>query len=73
MLSCSPNLLSFCLLFSPILPSMGWLCGDGVFGLIVFSLSPDQQLNDVMKDKSPNVRVLVVTTWSTHQSIKTTN
>ena len=32
---------SFCLsLFSPFLPSMGWLCGVEVFGLIVFSISP---------------------------------
>ena len=31
----------FCLrLFYLFLPFMGWLCGVGVFGLIVFSLSP---------------------------------
>ena len=31
---------SFCLLlFSIFLPSIGWLCGVGVFGFIVFSLS----------------------------------
>ena len=29
------------LLFYLFLPSTGWLCGVGVFGLIVFSLSPD--------------------------------
>ena len=42
MLSCWHNLLFlFCLLlFYLFLPSMGWLCGVGVFGLIVFSLSP---------------------------------
>ena len=42
MLSCLHDLLFlFCLLlFYLFLPSMGWLCGIGVFGLIVFSLSP---------------------------------
>ena len=42
MLSCWHNLLFlFCLLlFYLFLPSMGWLCGVWVFGLIVFSLSP---------------------------------
>ena len=44
MLSCWHDLLFlFCLLlFYLFLPSMGWLCGVGVFGLIyrVFSLSP---------------------------------
>ena len=41
-LSCYHDLLFlFCLLlFYLLLPSMGWLCGVGVFGLIVFSLSP---------------------------------
>ena len=34
-------LFLFCfLLFYLFLPSMGWLCGVGVFELIVFSLSP---------------------------------
>ena len=34
------QLFIFCLLlFYLFLPSMGWLCGVGVFGLIVFSLS----------------------------------
>ena len=42
MFSCWHDLLFlFCLLlFYLLLPSMGWLCGVGVFGLIVFSLSP---------------------------------
>ena len=42
MLSCWHDLLFlFCLLlFYLFLPSMGWLGGVGVFGLIVFSLSP---------------------------------
>ena len=42
MLSCWHDLLfRFCLLlFYLFLPSMGWLCGVGVFGLIVSSLSP---------------------------------
>ena len=42
MLSCWHDLLFlWCLLlFYLLLPSMGWLCGVGVFGLIVFSLSP---------------------------------
>ena len=41
MLSCWHDLHSlFCLLlFYLFLPSMGWFCGVGVFGLIVFSLS----------------------------------
>ena len=41
MLSCWHDLLLlFCLvLFYLLLPNMGWLCGVGVFGLIVFSLS----------------------------------
>ena len=33
-------LFLFCFLLFYLLPSMGWLCGVGVFGLIVFSLSP---------------------------------
>ena len=38
--SCWPNLLFiFCLLFSLFLPSMGWLCGVGVFRLIECSHS----------------------------------
>ena len=42
MLSCWHDLVFlFCLLlFYIFLPYMGWLCGVGVFGLIVFSLSP---------------------------------
>ena len=46
MLSCWPNLLSFfgLLLFSPFFSSMGLLYGVGVFGLIVFSHSPDLAL-----------------------------
>ena len=42
MFSCWHDLLFlFCLLvFYLFRPSMGWLCGVGVFGLIVFSLSP---------------------------------
>ena len=42
MRSCLQDLLVlWCLLlFYLFLPSMGWLFGVGVFGLIVFSLSP---------------------------------
>ena len=41
MLSCWHDLLFlFCLLLFYLLPSMGWLCGVRVFGLIVFLLSP---------------------------------
>ena len=43
MLSCRHDLLFlWCLLlfYLLLLPSMGWFCGVGVFGLIVFSLSP---------------------------------
>ena len=43
MLSCWHNLLFiFCLLlfYLLFLPSMGWLCGVGIFWLMVFSLSP---------------------------------
>ena len=42
MLSCWHDLLFlfYLLLFYLFLPSMGWLCGVGVFGLAVFSLSP---------------------------------
>ena len=39
MLSCWPDLFFCLLLFYLFLPSIGWLCGVGVFGLIVFSLS----------------------------------
>ena len=36
MLSCEHDLFRFCLLlFYLLLPSMGWLCGVGVFRLIV--------------------------------------
>ena len=40
-LSCWHDLIFlWCLLLFYLLPSMGWLCGVGVFVLIVFSLSP---------------------------------
>ena len=44
MLSCWHDLLFLfsLLLFYLFLPSIGWLCGVGVFGLIVSSLSPGE-------------------------------
>ena len=53
MLSCWHDLLFFCLLlFYLFLLSMGRLCGVGVFGLIVFSLSPGFALRTPVNNNS---------------------
>ena len=60
MLSCWHDLLFvFCLLlFYLFIPSMGWLCGVGVFGLIVFSLSPGlAQRTPINNNNNNNVDV----------------
>ena len=38
--------------YFPFLPSMGWLCGVGVFGFIVFSLSLDLALLTLFKNNN---------------------
>ena len=49
MLSCWHELLFIfrLLLFYLLLPSMGWLCGVGVFELIVFALSPGVEIGSL--------------------------
>ena len=60
MLSCWHDLLFFCLLLSYLLlPSMGWLCAVGVFGLIVFSLSPGLAQRTPMNNNNNNSSSMV--------------
>ena len=66
MLSCWHDLLFlFCLLLFYLLlfPSMGWLCGVGVFGLIrVFSLSPGVAQRTPNNNNNNNINNNIVKT-----------
>ena len=62
MLSCWHDLLFlFCLLLCYLfLLSMGWLCGVGVFGLIVFSLSPGLAQRTPNNNNNNKIIVLII-------------